>query len=482
MSEKLHISQDDNYKKNFGIAYRSSTIFYFKKSKEFNTIVNFMDYWKIKKSIDVMIIASLRDMSGKLIFRERISFDKGFVINYTPEIDQENFEGSLEMEAIANGDLGIPYAAMLVIYEAKKSISWVHGYTRTYSPHEIEEGKIIESGEEAGLVCRDTKDIRSFIIGHNGINTKEEQVATLWVSNIKGEIIEKKIKIKELNPFETFIIYPSDHINNLIEFLDGSEGNVAISFKLKGGFTRTVVGNELIDGSEFQVYHSNFNYGRHDPGYMSEKEIGYYSYPFTPSHEKQITHLDSFCAKGNYEVITNNKKYNFKNGHRKDINMDAEVLSVRRTDGEFPKRLNIVLSAFLKGAKCKLPMESARGFYHSERPPKYRMWMSGAIGKKYRSKIIIHALTDLYGPVKDSILTLKLYREKTFDIIEKKINGEELKKFEEGVYVDELFPEQANQSENEICQIWGESSSYGGLQAYTTIENSYGSASIEHNY
>ena len=109
MNNKVHISQSDNYKKNFGIAYRSSTIFYFKKSKEFNTIVNFMDYWKIKKSIDVMIIASLRDMSGKLIFRERISFDKGFVINYTPKIDQENFEGSLEMEAIANGDLGIPY-------------------------------------------------------------------------------------------------------------------------------------------------------------------------------------------------------------------------------------------------------------------------------------------------------------------------------------------------------------------------------------
>ena len=28
---KVHISQQDNYKKSFGIAYRSSTIFYFKK-------------------------------------------------------------------------------------------------------------------------------------------------------------------------------------------------------------------------------------------------------------------------------------------------------------------------------------------------------------------------------------------------------------------------------------------------------------------
>ena len=59
---KLNISQTDNYNKNFGISFRSSTIFYFKKDKNFKTFINFMDYWTIKKSIKVMIIASLRDM------------------------------------------------------------------------------------------------------------------------------------------------------------------------------------------------------------------------------------------------------------------------------------------------------------------------------------------------------------------------------------------------------------------------------------
>ena len=67
-------------------------------------------------------------------------------------------------------------------------------------------------------------------------------------------------------------------------------------------------------------------------------------------------------------------------------------------------------------------------------------------------------------------------------MVEKKIDSKDLKNYEDGVYVDEIFPEQANKFDNEICQIWGESSSYGGLQAYTTIENKYGSASIEHNY
>ena len=82
---KVHINQSDNYNKNFGIAYRSSTIFYFKKNKNFSTLINFMDYWKVKKSIKVMIIASLRDLDGKLIFRERLFFESGNVINYSPK-------------------------------------------------------------------------------------------------------------------------------------------------------------------------------------------------------------------------------------------------------------------------------------------------------------------------------------------------------------------------------------------------------------
>ena len=479
--KKIHVNQKDNYAKNFGIAYRSSTIFYFKKNKNFTTLINFMDYWTKKKSIKVMIIASLRDMKGNLILREKLFFENGHVINYEPKISDEEFEGSLEMEAIGNDNLGIPFAAMLVVYEAKNSVSMVHGYTRTYTPHEIEEGKVIEFGEEAGLVCRDNDEIRSFIIGHNGINKQESQKIKLWVSNSEGKILEKEFSFKELKPFETFKIYPENYFNNFKKFLNNKPGNCAISYKLNGGFTRLVVGNETIDGKEFQVYHSNFNYGRHDPGYIQNEE-GYYSYPFTKLHEHQITHVDPFCADGKYEIYSNDKTINFRSSERKDIPMEGEVLKIRRCDGDLPARLNIVLSAFLKGAKCKLPMESARGFYHSKRPPKFRLWMAASIGKKFRSKVIIHSLTDLYGPVGDSILEISLFRESSFDVIKKTFNHNELNRFQDGVYVDELFPEVSKQKDYEMCQLWAQSSSYGGHQAYTTIEAKNGSASIEHNY
>ena len=67
-----------------------------------------MDYWTVKKSMKVMVIASLRDLRGNLVLREKLNFDKGHVINYSPNIEDEEFEGSLEMEAICNDNLGIP--------------------------------------------------------------------------------------------------------------------------------------------------------------------------------------------------------------------------------------------------------------------------------------------------------------------------------------------------------------------------------------
>ena len=42
---------------------------------------------------------------------------------------------------------------------------------------------------------------------------------------------------------------------------------------------------------------------------------------------------------------------------REDTDMEGEVLKIKRSDGDLPARINIVFSAFLKGAKCKLPME-----------------------------------------------------------------------------------------------------------------------------
>jgi len=79
-------------------------------------------------------------------------------------------------------------------------------------------------------------------------------------------------------------------------------------------------------------------------------------------------------------------------------------------------------------------------------------------------------------------LSITLYKENTFNTVTKVFKLDEITQFEKGIYVDEVFPEECNSSDNEIGQLWIQSSSYGGHQAFTTIEKENGSASIEHNY
>ena len=67
--------------------------------------------------------------------------------------------GSVELKALANEDIRIPYAAFMAIYETDQSISMVHSYSRSYSVWEIEEERTITDGHEGCWTLRDTADI-----------------------------------------------------------------------------------------------------------------------------------------------------------------------------------------------------------------------------------------------------------------------------------------------------------------------------------
>ena len=54
---------------------------------------------------------------------------------------------------------------------------------------------------------------------------------------------------------------------------------------------------------------------------------------------------------------------------------------------------------------------------------------------------------------------------------QKLFSSNEIQKFHEGMYIVDEFSQRCQiKKENEICQLWVQSASYGGHQAYTTIE------------
>ena len=121
-TNKLFISQADNYAANFGEVFRSSAIFWVKHDDSIKTTISISNYWKYKNLLDVKVLLNIRKLDGVLLKRVLIDFDNSDVHNFVPE---KSFEGSVEVEVFGIRNMRIPYAAIMVVYECKDSISMV---------------------------------------------------------------------------------------------------------------------------------------------------------------------------------------------------------------------------------------------------------------------------------------------------------------------------------------------------------------------
>ena len=304
------INQADNYAANFGICPRSSAIFWIPAVSQGSVRFALANYWMFKNGAKVLLVASYRNMAGKLIARHRIDFDESDVLILSPPQDAElERGGSVELEALASEDIRIPYAAIMTIYETDRSISMVHSYARSYSPWEIEENRTISEGHEGCWTLRDTADVYSFAVLHNGAAPQDAQVARIEAKNSLGKTIACEINIPRLNAFQTLVVKPADHLADLVSFLDGQPGSATIDFKLNGAFTRLLVGWQSTSTNQLQVTHSNFNYAIHETDLVKaeSRSLAYMKVPVTPFQSKAVIYPD--FSPGDYEIQAYDHNY-----------------------------------------------------------------------------------------------------------------------------------------------------------------------------
>ncbi|MFM1651291.1 hypothetical protein ACI7RC_04200 [Brevibacillus sp. B_LB10_24] len=475
----VFISQKDNFAQNFGIVLRSSAIFYYKYSSQVKTTISFMDYWRQKRGIIVTVIATIRESTGKLIGREELIFNQGTVINYSPRIDTlQEFEGSVEIEVFSTQNLVIPYAAIMAVYETPKGISMVHSYSRTYSQHEIEERKTITQGEEACWTLRDTELVRSFCVFHNGGKTQSAQKAILRVIGPNNQIREATIELGELQPYATVKVYPSDHIQGLAEWLKGEYGNASISFKVEDAFTRLLIGNETVDGSDLQVTHSNFNYSIHKTDSIDSNDAMAYMHIPGCSVDEKETIIYPESDPGEYKVTYMQIEREFKTGEPVVIPVKDGVMTFTKNGGYLPTRL--VTGLICENPNGLLPAETSLGVITKLRPPKRMWWCICASDEERKTSLIIHDIPEVYGRGPIS-LSIRLFSGKRQGFIEKKYDNALCIDFSNGVDISEIFPQAREYLDNEFgyVTIFSE---YGGLYCYTMIKNLQGSHTLEHGF
>ena len=470
----VKINQKDNYEANFGFCPRSSSIFYI-PPKHIKTSLVLSNYWSFKNNIKVFLIASYRNMNGDLLKREHINFDGKNVAELNIP---EKLIGSCEIEAFSNTNLRIPYSAIMVVYEAKKSISMVHSYARVYSQMEVEDKKTICDGHEGCWTLKDTNEIESFAVMHNGSTLQKNQKIKLQITNYKGKKKYINVPISSMKPYETRVIKPREYFANICDFLEGQNGSCSIHFKVSNSFTRLLIGWETIDKTQLQVTHSNFDYSKHETD-LIDCEYNYAHMPIPKIPNKKVyTLIYPEKTPGDY-LISSEKiiKHSIKD-QLYFSETEPQDLKIQRVDGKLPSRIVTAIEIKSK-EKGILPCECSLGVAHKLVPPKRFHWSIWSAS--FNSSLIISAIKKIFGNPENAKICIRLYSQETDRIDEEILDWEGISAdgINASLNLKKIFsPSSIDMQKFMYVSLF---SNYGGFLTYTTLEKG-NSMSIEHSF
>ena len=463
-----------------GSAHRSSAVFWCDSRDDFSTTISFLNYYKLKRDIDADLVATTRSMSGEVLRREPLSFDGRWVINYRPDVRGEG--GSVEIEARSDKDFVIPYAAMLAIHESKYGISCVHAYGRTYSDDEAASSEVHVTGNEGSWTVRDSAQVRSFGIFHNGPVPQPAQTARLAVTNEAGEVRTASVPIAELAPHASYKMVPGDHISGLAEFLGGGVGTGALQFDVQRSFPRMLIGNEARDGSDFQANHSCFNFNTQPTDYLdpNDDRVGKF-FPGPLDRDREFM-VYPHSVPGRYRLTHGGRTIEHHNGKitRVDMAGGPRWVEVVREDGDMPTRFH--MGMVVNNQAGRIPCECVFTAINKLEPRKRFHWGFCAADDRRRSRFIILDYEPLFGGVPEDVnATLQVYSSRNSDALEMKLSADLIRQLDKGMYFDDLFP-QARAHLGGDFGYFKLFTDYGGLICYTQTENNTGSTCLEHSF
>ena len=463
----------DHLSANFGSVNRSSAIFWIGEGN-IKSIFSVTNYWSYKNNNNKVIVsATWRTKSGKIISKEILNFSDKNVINLKPS-SSLLLGGSLEIEAYSDENLKIPYSAVMGIYESTKNISMVHSYSRILNDQELIQNNNLEvNGSEGCWVLKDNEFITSFSVFHNGKKEIKNFSLSLNIRNSKGETLQGIFKLDILKKYQTVKIVPKEIFNDLINFLDGEYGSATIKYILGGSFTRMLIGWESNNG-QLTVTHSNFNYKDHESDYL--KKSSDKAYVIAPSIKTEdgisFNDIDQLIIyEGREKININYLKDNQKTKISKNqelINLTNNKITFESISEPLPSR--IVNGLVKRTNKNNVGYECSLGVVNNLYPKKRFHWALASF--KFKSRIYATVYRELFGDIDpNEILIFKLYGTKTIEIPEKKFEwGVISSKIEKGgLVIEEIFKEKINQDSYEDFFYISVFSNYGGFYFFTDL-------------
>lgn len=412
MNKEFHINQEKNFKAEFGPIFRSSGIFYLPKNVK--TTISVTNYWKYKNNNTVSLLITERNMNGKLVKRREMNFYYANVINIS---NFEIKEGSVEIEAFSGKNIRIPYAAIMIVYEAKNSISMVHTYGRNHSLIELEDKNSITKARESCWTIK--PKFKNLAIFHNGHLDVKKQRAKLILTNFENKDKIFTFKIPKLNSYQTFKFELEKIVPKYNQHLKNKDGFGTLHFENNSSFTRLLIIWSDRSNKNLQVTHSNFDYSKYKtnkntskkgaemPFALFEKKLLNTKLIIYPKFEKN-TFLLQFDKNKHKKKITNGKIL--------DIPKNTKRALFYTKNNILPSRLVTALSGKIKNQK--IPFECSLGVVHEKTFKKRYSW--SLISSKYKTYIHLN-FNEILDPQKKFNLCFTIFNSSNLNMLKKNI-------------------------------------------------------------
>lgn len=465
-NKKTLLDQEKNLKANFGSVFRSSAIFFL--PKKILTTISVSNYWEFKNNKKIGLLFSIRNIKGKLISREEKYFNNENVLNFE---FKGKFNGSIEIEVFGNSNLRIPYAAIMAIYETKKSVSMVHSYARNHSLQEIEDSNCIIKAKESCWTIK--TNYENLAVFHNGHIPVKKQKAKLVLTKLDGKEKSYNFTIPNLKKYETYIFRINKIAKDFKSFFKNQNGFGSIYFNNNSSFTRLL----LIwkDNSNFQVTHSNFDYSSIDTNDIRSKIGGEMIIPNLKDVEAEFIVYPKF-QKGKYNYLYDDEKENFKNGFIKKIKKKTSRVIFKKIDSKtIPSRIVTGISGRFKNQK--IPFECSTGILHEKIPPKRFSW--AIVSPKHKSLIYLNLSNVLKTNKNDRMIIIQLYSSNTKKVLKKKLRiPKDVKNSR--IELEKIFLNYESFLNNQFgyISVFSENTS---LRIFTSISNN-NSLTLEHGF
>lgn len=396
------LQKDFALRKEF-FANRSSAVFpvYF-RSKNNDLVLSWLNYWTIKNGLEhsnLAINIRVYDHLGALVMREKVELEEqNNTLSVRSFLDQEVFEGMIEIEIISTENIRFTFPAVIGFYKSGSLYSCVHSAGRFKNS---DENHSEVSTEETNWNCKFTNDITPFFHYINGCVDTEVKLKVNLKSQDGSTISHVDISAK-MNAFGSKVFF----IDEIMPGIMAHDGMfVSVECLNNGVFRRMVVGNYYKRLQHMEVTHSFPK--QYSIDYCPKNDCGSESFLALYNDSKLTLTARVFPTNclGKFSVKESNQPYYASA-------MDDERVSLFLPEGygfidleeqqrckvlwlygeSVPSRLNCNFIYRVKDSESLFSTDIATGAKSSVYPPKHSHWGSGVFGNGYDFALMIRNL------------------------------------------------------------------------------------------